>query len=224
MQPLVALTVELAAHEIGRSGGALALQAEWIPDTNTESLSVLASVLAALVTPGIRYRYSTEHALFYILTVVILAVSPFTTRVFGLQPWFFLGGFTIAQVVAVVVDYLYRVVSGESTGVDAFRTVAGDWISRLRDRRRKVRRRIEAILDRKTVIAVLVGMPLSELMKVTGLQFLAAEPIQWHLAWANLALVLTGLVIGIHWKHVKEAAESAGDTAEGIVDGNDDGA
>ena len=64
-------------------------------------------------------------------------------------------------------------------------------------------------------------MPLSEFVKVTGLQFLAAEPVHWHLAWANLALVLIGLLIGVHRQHVKEAAESAGETAEGLVDGEE---
>lgn len=196
--------------------------AAWVPETNAETLSVLVGAITALVTPGIRYRHSTEHALFYILTITILAVSPYTTRVLGLRPSFFLGGFAVAQTLAVAADYAYRVATGNSTGVDAFRTVTAEWISRLRDRRRTIRRRIEAILDRKTIIAVLVGMPLSELMKVTGLQFLAAEPIQWHLAWANLALVLLGLVVGVHWTHLKDAAETAGDTAEDIVDGKND--
>ncbi len=201
--------------------GSLLAQAGVSPETNAGSLSILVGGLAALVTPGIRYRHSTGHALFYIFTVMVLALSPFTTRVFGLGPWYLLGGFAIGQTLAIVGDYSYRVVTGESTGVEAFRDVASAWISRFRDRRRTIRRRIEAILDRKTIIAVLVGMPLSEFVKVTGLQILAAEPVQWHLAWANLALVLVGLLVGVHWKHVKEAAESAGDTAEDLVDGED---
>jgi hypothetical protein len=201
--------------------GSLSAQSGLGPETNVDNLSILVGGIAALVTPGVRYRYSTEYALFYIFTIVILGFSPFATRVFGLEQLYFIGGFAVGQTLTVLVDYSYWVITGESTGVAAFRDVASTWISRLRDRRRRVRRRIEEILDRKTIIAVLVGMPLSEFVKVTALQFLAAEPIQWHLAWANLALILVGLMVGVHWKHVKEAAESAGESAEEIVDGEE---
>ena len=107
--------------ELLGSAGALPAQAGWSLGTNADALSVLVGGLVSLVTPGIRYRYSTEYALFYILTVMVLALSPFTTLVFGLEPWYFLGGFAVGQTLAILGDYSYRVI----TGVAAFRDVAG---------------------------------------------------------------------------------------------------
>lgn len=207
---------------IALSGVASLVQLDAVLETNPVVLSALIGIVLAVVSLGVRYRYSTGHALFYIVSTIILAVSPLATRLGGIDVWFFAGGFALGQTIAIGLDYSYRVVVGDPTGAAAFRTVTAQWLDRLRDRRRTIRRRIEAILDRKTIIAVLVGMPLSELMKATGVRFLAAEPIQWHLAWAHVVLVLVGLTIGIHWQHVKDAAESAGDTAEDIVNGDDD--
>lgn len=190
----------------------------WSSLTVGETFSVLFGTLAAIAAIGVRYRYSTKDAAFYLATVMLLALSPLTTRVLSVHPWYFLGGFLLVQTTGLAVDYLYTAITGETTGVAAFRAVAARWIGRLRDRRRKVRRRLEAILDRKTIIAVLVGMPLSELVKVTVIQMFAAAPIKWHLAWAHMALVIFGLGIGIHWEQIKEAAHDAGEQAEKIVD------
>lgn len=193
----------------------------WSPLTVGETLSVLLGTLAALAALVVRYRYSTRSAAFYLSGVMLMALSPLATRVLSVHPWYFLGGFLVVQTTGLAVDYLYTAITGETTGVAAFRAVAAKWIDRLRDRRRKVRRRLEAILDRKTIIAVLVGMPLSEFVKVTVIQMFAAAPIKWHLAWAHMALVIFGLGIGIHWEQIKEAAHDAGEQAEEMVDDND---
>lgn len=182
-----------------------------------EPASIVLGALASIGALAIRYRYSTEYAAFAVGTVALVAVSPLSTRVLAIHPWFLLGGFLAVQGVGLCADYLYSVVTGKPTGVEAFRTVAASWIDRLRDRRRSVRRRLEAILDRKTVIAVLVGMPLSEFVKVTIVRALAADPVQWRLAWAHLALVIFGLAIGVHWERIKAAAGEAGDQAEEVV-------
>lgn len=186
--------------------------------TGDPSTFVAAGAIAALVALLVRYLYSTRAATFFLAAVVLAALSPLALRVLSVDPWYFLGGFLLVVAIGVGVDYLFRVVTGEDTGVAAFRHVTADWIDRLRDRRRSVRQRLEAILDRKTVIAVLVGMPLSEFVKVTVVRAFAADPIQWNLAWAHLTLVLFGLAIGVHWERIKEAAGDAGDQAEEMMD------
>lgn len=186
--------------------------------TAAQRLSVLLGTVAALAAVGVRYRYSTAHATYYLTTVVLLALSPLSVGVLSVRPGYFLGGFLVVQAGSLLADSVYTGVTGETTGVAAFRTVAAGWFDRLRDRRRSVRRRLEGILDRKTVIAVLVGMPLSEFVKVTVVQLFAAEPVKWRLAWAHLVLVLFGLAVGVHWERIKDAARDAGEQAEAVVE------
>lgn len=176
-----------------------------------------AGAVFAIVTILVRYWYSTRASAFFLATVVLVVLSPLVTRILSVDPWYFLAGFHVVLVVGVVSDYGYRMVTGEDTGVAAFRAVTADWIDRLRDRRRTVRRRLEDILDRKTIIAVLVGMPLSEFVKATVVRAFATKPVRWDLAWAHLVLVLFGLAIGIHWDRIKEAAHDAGEQAEEMV-------
>lgn len=182
------------------------------------TVSILLGTIAATATAWIRYRFSTEHATFFLAAVVLGIVSPLANRIAALEPRYLLVSFLLGFVVGLLADYLYFVVTGESTGVKAFRTVALTWLRYLRDRRRNVRRRLETILDRKTVIAVLVGMPLSEFVKVTVVNAFAAQPIDWSLAWAHLTLVIFGLAVGVHWERIKRAADEFGDQAEQIVE------
>lgn len=177
-----------------------------------------AGGIAALLMVLVRYRFSTQAAAVFLATVLLVALSPLVTQGLGIDPALFVGGFLVVFTLGGLADYLYRSITGKDTGVAAFRAVAADWISRIRDRRRTLRRRLEDILGRKTFIAVLVGMPLSEFVKATVVQVLAADPIQWNLAWAHFAMVLFGLVVGIYWERVKAAAEDAGDQAEEMVD------
>lgn len=204
---------------IGIAVDGLAATLVTLPSTQGETLSVLLGMVAAVATAVVRYRYSTEHALISLGLAGLAGVSPLAERLITLHPVYFVGGFATGLGGGLVADYLYTVVTGESTGVAAFRDVAADWIDRLRDRRRSLRRRLESILDRKTIIAVLVGMPLSEFVKVTVVQLFAADPIQWRLAWAHLTLMLFGLAVGVHWEHIKSAASDAGEQAEELVDG-----
>lgn len=184
-----------------------------------ESLAFAAvGGVAALLMVLVRYRFSTRAAAIFLATVLLVALSPLVTQGLGIDPAFFVGGFLVVFTLGGIADYLYRAITGKDTGVAAFRAVAADWISRLRDRRRKLRRRLEDILDRKTIIAVLVGMPLSEFVKATVVQVFAADPIQWNLAWAHLVLVLFGLAVGIYWERVKAAAKDAGEQAEEMVE------
>lgn len=185
------------------------------------TVSLVLGSVAGLVGLGVRYRYATQDAAFYLVAVILLVLSPLAGQLFPGRQALLLGGVLIALGVGSVIDYCYTVVTGKETGAEAFRVVAHSWIERFRDRRRSVRRRVEEILDRKAIIAVLVGMPLSEFIKVTVVRLFAVEPIQWNLAWAHLTLALVGLGIGIHWKHVKEVAQDAGDQAEELVDGDD---
>lgn len=207
---------------IVRAGQSLQLLSDWSWQFSpVVAVSVLLGTTAAAVTAGIRYRYSTEHAVFFLAAVVLGILSPLANRIARIEPWYVLGSFTVGFGVGVLADYLYVVITGESTGVKAFRTVAASWLSALRDRRRRMRRRLESILDRKTVIAVIVGMPLSEFVKVTVVRVFAARPIDWQLAWAHLTLVIFGLAIGVHWSRIKSAAGELGDQAEEVVDDGD---
>lgn len=189
-----------------------------IPAVSDSLAFAAAGGVVALLMVLVRYRFSTRAAAFFLATVLLFALSPLVTRGLGIDPMFFVAGFLVVFTLGGLADYLYRSITGEDTGVAAFRAVAADWISRLRDRRRTVRRRLEDILDRKTIIAVLVGMPLSEFVKATVVQMFAADPIQWNLAWAHLVLVLFGLAVGVHWERIKATAKNAGDQAEEMVD------
>lgn len=189
--------------------------------TAVGTIPLVLGSLAGLTGIGVRYRYSTGDAAFYLAAVTLLALSPLSARLLAEGRWYLLGGVALVLVAGYVIDYLYTVITGKETGAEAFRVVAHSWISQFRDRRRRVRQRLETILDRKAIIAVLVGMPLSEFMKVTVVRLFAAEPIQWNLAWAHLTLIIVGLGIGIHWKHVKEVAHEAGEQAEEMMETED---
>lgn len=202
------------------SAGIASTQLVALPSGDPLTFAVAGGV-AAIVTIAVRYGYSTRFAAFFIATVMLFALSPLTTTVLGVDPRYFLGGFLSTVTVGGTGDYVYQAITGKDTGVQAFRTVTGDWIDLLRDRRRTVRRRLEDILDRKTIIAVLVGMPLTEFVKVTVVQVLGADPIQWNLAWAHLVLMLFGLAIGVHWERIKRAAGDAGDQAEEMMNGEE---
>lgn len=85
--------------------------------------------------------------------------------------------------------------------------VVQEAISRVRDRRRRFRQRLEDIFDRQTFVTLLFLGPAGKALEMFLLGDLSA-------AARFAAVALLGLAAGVYWHRLAAAAESAGDAIE----------
>jgi hypothetical protein len=89
-------------------------------------------------------------------------------------------------------------------------------LQRLRDRRTKERQRVEEIFDRKTLLSILVIMPLSKTVE---------QIIVWQPAYAAryFGWFVVAVVVSVGWHRISEGAanvaEKAKDAAEDATEG-----
>lgn len=95
------------------------------------------------------------------------------------------------------------------------REYAEEAASRLRDRRRKERQRLEDIFDRKTFVSLLVLGTASKVIERLFVPIIAREPVEWNIAGAYVFMFLASTWAAVYWK---ELAESAGDAVDAASD------
>lgn len=95
------------------------------------------------------------------------------------------------------------------------KSAANESVKRLRDRRRKSRRRLEEIFDRKTFTSVAVMGSMGKLLEVSVVPLLDPSTAVdlWRVsAWG--VVMVSAVVASIHWEHLANAAEAAADSVE----------
>lgn len=90
-------------------------------------------------------------------------------------------------------------------------------VSTLRDRRRKERRRLEEIFDRKTFVSLLVLGTASKVVERLLVPLVAREPVEWNIAATYVAFFALSTFIAVYWKRAAAAAGEVGDAVEDAV-------
>lgn len=99
------------------------------------------------------------------------------------------------------------------------RQAAASGIQRVRDRRRRVRNRLEDIFGRKTFTAVVVGGAMAKLIETGVVPVLdpgSAAELGRVFAW--FVVFTAAVLVSVYWEHLAAAAAEAADTAEETVD------
>lgn len=92
---------------------------------------------------------------------------------------------------------------------------AGEALSRVRDRRRRVRQRLEDIFNRKTFTSVAVMGAMGKLIEVTVVPFLdPTSGVSGGRAGAWLVVFVCAVAASVYWEHLSRAAQAAADAAE----------
>jgi hypothetical protein len=93
-------------------------------------------------------------------------------------------------------------------------------VSRVRDRRRRIRKRLEDIFNRKTFTSVIVAGAGGKLVETTVVPFIdptAGVPLGRVLAWT--VVFALAVVMSVHWERLARAAGGVADAAEDLTDG-----
>lgn len=109
------------------------------------------------------------------------------------------------------------------TLLSRLRTLLAEALSRLRDRRRRERQRLEEIFDRQTFVSLLVLGTASKVIERLAIPLIAGEPVEWNIAAAYVFMFLFSTVVAVYWTHVSEAASDAADAVEDAVSGDGSG-
>lgn len=111
--------------------------------------------------------------------------------------------------------------------VERATTLVAGGVSRVRDRRRRVRRRLEDIFNRETFTSVAVVGAMGKLIETSVVPFidpLAAVSVGRAGAW--LVVFFGALAASVYWERLARAAEATADAAENVaeaVEGDSDG-
>lgn len=93
-------------------------------------------------------------------------------------------------------------------------------LTRVRDRRRRVRQRLEDIFNRRTFTSVAVVGAMGKLIEVSAVPFLdpsSAVSLGRVFAWSCVFAV--SVVVSVYWERLARAAEKAADAAEEAAEG-----
>lgn len=100
------------------------------------------------------------------------------------------------------------------------RTAATDAVSRVRDRRRKERQRLEEMFGRKTVVSVGFMGGASKVVETAIIPLLSRNPFHADVAAAWVLWTVTTLGAAVYWRELSEKASEAADSVEDAVDGD----
>lgn len=107
--------------------------------------------------------------------------------------------------------------------VEACKRGAKNGISAVRDRRRRVRRRLEEMFNRKVMTSVLVGGAMSKMVERGFVRFLAPDrAVDIVLFGAWTASFVLFVLVSIYWERLAKAASEAADAAEEAAEGATD--
>jgi len=98
------------------------------------------------------------------------------------------------------------------------REYAKEAASRVRDRRRKERQRLEEIFDRKTFVSLLVLGTASKVIERLLVPIIAAEPVEWNIAGAYVFMFVFSTGVAVYWAELSDSASDAMDAASEAVE------
>jgi hypothetical protein len=99
------------------------------------------------------------------------------------------------------------------------RQAVASGVKRVRDRRRRVRQRLEDIFGRETFTSVAVIGAMGKLIETSVVPFLdttSTVPVARARAW--LFVFVAAMVVSLYWERLARAAASAADAAEEAAD------